>query len=71
METGMKIGGIDFSSVEDPSKDIVNIMKAHVSEAVILAGLDAYSSVASVDGAVIQNCTITGDRTITIDKDFN
>lgn len=71
METGLKLGGLDMSAVEDPAKDIVSIMNGHCSEKIILAGLKAYSNVASVEGVVIQNCNITGDRTITIDKDFN
>lgn len=71
MEVGMKLGGLDMRSVEDPSRDIVNIMKGHVSEAIILAALEAYTNVAKVESVTIQNCNITGDRTITIDKDFN
>lgn len=70
METGIKLGGLDLASVEDPAKDLVAIMQAHPSEKVILAALEAYATVAKVDNCVIQNCSIVGDRAIYIDKDF-
>lgn len=70
METGMKLGGIDLSGIDDPSAHIIKIMQAHPSEAVVLAALNTFVQVAEVKHCTIQNCHITGDKTVVFDSDF-
>lgn len=70
MNTGMHIGTVVNKESLDPLADaIVRIMEAKADQETIRAGLQALIATARVENVTIQNVTVRGDRSITINAD--
>lgn len=70
MQTGMNIGTVvDKDSLTAITQAIVEIMGQKADQETIRHGIDALGRMARVEGVTIQNCTIHGDRSVTVEID--
>lgn len=68
MQTGLNVGTvIDKQSLEALTASIVKIIETRADQKTIRHALTMLSRSANVEGLTIQNCTINGDRKVTVD----
>lgn len=70
MQTGMNIGTVvDKESLGAITDSLVTLMAQKADQDTIRRAIDALGRMARVEGVTIQNCTIKGDRAVSVNID--
>lgn len=67
MQTGMNIGTVvDKDSLEALTGALERLMAAKADQSTIVSAMDALARMARVEGVTIQNCVISGDKSVRV-----